>query len=148
MATFRNGPWYIDSRNGVIHIHNRKHPEYSTYQYVYQHENGEVLSASFRMVEVHSPISGLGGFVNAVTKAVGMLQAEIGKDNIDPPEELPDFNKGRGPGFFGAHEERPFSTWVSTNRSVWEQEMEISRINRGKKDPGKESRQREMGIRS
>lgn len=138
MATFRNGPWYIDSRNGVIHIHNRKHPEYSVYQYVYQHENGEVLSASFRMVEVFSSIAGLGGFVKAVSKAVGMLQAEIGKNNMDPPKDLPDFENS----MLGAPIERPFSTWVSISPSVWEHEMDlqldIQRRNRGHRDPGKE----------
>lgn len=77
MATFRNGPWYIDSRNGVIYIHNRKYSRDSVYQYTYQYENGELLSASFRMVEVRSDISGLGGFVNAVSKAIGVLQSRI-----------------------------------------------------------------------
>lgn len=123
MATFRNGPWYIDSENGVIHIHNRKHPESSVYQYIYQYENGEVLSASFRMVEVSSPIAGLGGFVSAVTKAVGMLQAEIGKQNLEAPDQLPTKDALYSQ-FGGKYEAKPFSTYVSTNRSVWEQQLD------------------------
>lgn len=123
MATFRNGPWYIDSENGVIHIHNRKHPESSVYQYIYQYENGEVLTASFRMVEVSSPIAGLGGFVSAVTKAVGMLQAEIGKQNLEAPNQLPTKDDLYSQ-FGGKYEAKPFSTYVSTNRSVWEQQLD------------------------
>lgn len=123
MATFRNGPWYIDSENGVIHIHNRKHPESSVYQYIYQYENGEVLTASFRMVEVSSPIAGLGGFVSAVTKAVGMLQAEIGKQNLDAPDQLPTKDDLYSQ-FGGKYEAKPFSTYVSTNHSVWEQQLD------------------------
>lgn len=123
MATFRNGPWYIDSENGVIHIHNRKHPESSVYQYIYQYENGEVLTASFRMVEVSSPIAGLGGFVSAVTKAVGMLQAEIGKQNLEAPDQLPTKDDLYSQ-FGGKYEAKPFSTYVSTNHSVWEQQLD------------------------
>lgn len=77
MSAFRNGPWYIDSKDGAIYIHNRKYTSESVYNYTYNAENGELLMASFRMVEVNRGIEGLGGFVNAITKAVGMLNQKI-----------------------------------------------------------------------
>lgn len=47
MKGYTNGPWYIDSRDGTIYIHNRKFHEEPEYNYVYQSENGEVLRVSF-----------------------------------------------------------------------------------------------------
>lgn len=45
---FRNGPWYVDSRDGVIYIHNRKFQEEIVHTYTYQNENGEVLKVHFQ----------------------------------------------------------------------------------------------------
>lgn len=42
-----DGPWYVDSRDGVIYIHNRKLQEPSVADYTYQSENGELLQAYF-----------------------------------------------------------------------------------------------------
>lgn len=42
-----DGPWYVDSRDGVIYIHNRRLQEPPVAEYTYQSENGEVLKASF-----------------------------------------------------------------------------------------------------
>lgn len=42
-----DGPWYVDSRDGVIYIHNRKFQEPSVAEYTYQSEYGEVLQVSF-----------------------------------------------------------------------------------------------------
>ena len=42
-----NGPWYVDSRDGVIYIHNRKFQEEPVRTYTYQNENGEVLKVQF-----------------------------------------------------------------------------------------------------
>lgn len=140
MATFRNGPWYIDSRNGVIYIHNRKHPEDSVYQYIYQHENGEVLSASFRMVEVNSPIAGLGGFVSAVSKAIGMLQAEIGKEKLDAPsKELPEsWDQVLGGRYIP---EVPFSTRVSDDNNFRAKaKVQVEQIRKKKREQEEESK--------
>lgn len=41
------GPWFLDSRNGTLYIHNRKFQEDVVHNYVYQAENGEVLQISF-----------------------------------------------------------------------------------------------------
>lgn len=43
-----NGPWYIDTRNGTIYIHNRKFAEMPIYTYIYASENSELLKADFR----------------------------------------------------------------------------------------------------
>lgn len=45
---FRNGPWYVDCRDGIIYIHNRKFFEEPVHTYVYQNENGEVLKIQFQ----------------------------------------------------------------------------------------------------
>lgn len=52
MKGYANGPWYIDSRDGVIYIHNRKFQEEPEYNYIYQSENGEVLRVSFTTQKV------------------------------------------------------------------------------------------------
>lgn len=51
-SSYPNGPWYVDSRDGVIYIHNRKFNEEPYHHYAYQQENGEVLSISFTTREV------------------------------------------------------------------------------------------------
>jgi hypothetical protein len=52
MKGYANGPWYIDSRDGVIYIHNRKFNQEPEYNYIYQSENGEVLRVSFTTQKV------------------------------------------------------------------------------------------------
>lgn len=107
MSVFRNGPWYIDSRNGLVYIHNRKFSNGSVYSYNYQAENGELLMASFRLVEVHKPMEGLSGFVNAMTKAVGMMQNQI--------QEVENQNNGlrvQMTNRINTNIEKPFTTWV------------------------------------
>lgn len=44
---FPDGPWYVDSKDGILYIHNKKLNEPSRAVYTYQGENGELLSASF-----------------------------------------------------------------------------------------------------
>lgn len=52
MRGYGNGPWYVDSRDGVIYIHNRKFKESPEHSYIYQFENGEVLRVSFSTQKV------------------------------------------------------------------------------------------------
>lgn len=52
MKGYGNGPWYVDSRDGVIYIHNRKFTQEPEYNYIYQSENGEVLRVSFTTQKV------------------------------------------------------------------------------------------------
>lgn len=42
-----DGPWYVDTRDGVLYIHNRKLQEPARAVYTYQGENGELLRVSF-----------------------------------------------------------------------------------------------------
>jgi hypothetical protein len=42
-----DGPWYVDTRDGVLYIHNRKLQEPSRASYTYQGGNGELLQVSF-----------------------------------------------------------------------------------------------------
>ena len=59
MKGYPNGPWYIDSRDGVIYIHNRKFTQEPEYNYIYQSENGEVLKVSFNMQNVKKRVKAI-----------------------------------------------------------------------------------------
>lgn len=48
LERLENGPWYIDCRGDVLYIHNKPYSTNSVHSYVYAHENGEVLSISFK----------------------------------------------------------------------------------------------------
>ena len=52
------GPWYVDCRNGMLYIHNRKFNEDSVHTYVYQSENGEVINVSFETERVTKQVGG------------------------------------------------------------------------------------------
>lgn len=85
MSTFRNGPWYIDSRDGAVYIHNRKVSPESVYTYIYQSENGELLYASFKTVEVFKPMAGVASALNALTKTIIHQQNQIMEFDSQPP---------------------------------------------------------------
>lgn len=53
------GPWFLDSRNGTIYIHNRKFQEDVVHNYVYQAENGEVLQISFETQRTSKSLSSI-----------------------------------------------------------------------------------------
>lgn len=55
------GPWFLDSRNGTIYIHNRKFQEDVVHNYVYQAENGEVLQISFETQRTSRSLSHISG---------------------------------------------------------------------------------------
>lgn len=62
---FADGPWYVESKNGVIHIHNKKLQEPPRVSYEYQSGNGEVLGVNFETQYITKTIhatasSGLG----------------------------------------------------------------------------------------
>lgn len=84
---FRNGPWYVDSRDGVIYIHNRKFKEEPVHTYVYQNENGEVLQVQFSTqyitkstkVVVHETI-------NPADKGLEVIQTTI--DDLKEKEDI------------------------------------------------------------
>ena len=74
MKAYPGGPWYIDSNDGVVHVHNRKFTNKTAHVYTYMAEPGELLSASFRIVEVYKQdTAGLAAYVNAINKTVSAL---------------------------------------------------------------------------
>lgn len=82
---FRDGPWYVDSRDGVIYIHNRKFQEEIVHTYTYQNENGEVLKVHFQT-----------NYITKSTKVVlhesidpGTKRTEIAKSTLDDDEVIP-----------------------------------------------------------
>ena len=87
MQAYPGGPWYIDSNDGVVHIHNRKFTEKTAHVYTYMAEPGEVLSASFKIVEVYKQdTAGLAAYVNAVNKTVSALL----NPSVENPPERPE----------------------------------------------------------
>ena len=57
MMAYPGGPWYIDSRNGVLYIHNQKFKEAPVYEYSYQSGNGELLSINFTTQRIKREVS-------------------------------------------------------------------------------------------
>lgn len=81
---YTNGPWYVDSRDGVIYIHNRKFQEEPHHHYIYQQENGEVLKVSFQTNYVTKNVKYmLGQGINPKTKEVITATSEV----VDPPKK-------------------------------------------------------------
>lgn len=79
---FPDGPWYVDSIDGVLYIHNKKLQEPSRYNYNYQFENGEVVNVSFETQYITHSIRG------SASLGVGM-DKDLGEDDyidldIDP----------------------------------------------------------------
>lgn len=52
------GPWFVDSRDGVIYIHNRKRSNRPVKTYVYNDGNGELLSIDFTIQYVTKTLHG------------------------------------------------------------------------------------------
>lgn len=83
MKGYTNGPWYVDSRDGVIYIHNRKFNEEPVHTYTYQGENGEVLSVSFTMENITKRVKvTLSPLVSPETKDLNVITT-----GIKEPEE-------------------------------------------------------------
>ena len=77
-----DGPWYVDSRDGVIYIHNRKLQEPSVADYIYQSENGELIQVSFETQYITKVIrastsTGIGLNKGLNTEVVGMNQHNV-----------------------------------------------------------------------
>lgn len=91
------GPWFLDSRNGTIYIHNRKFQEDSVHNYVYQAENGEVLQISFETQRTSRSLSHISGggidpySKNLVGTNTGITSESPGPGTTDtaPPKEKP-----------------------------------------------------------
>lgn len=77
-----DGPWYVDSRDGVLYIHNRKFQEPSVAEYTYQSENGELLQVTFETQYVTKVIrastsTGINLNKELQTEVVGMGQTNV-----------------------------------------------------------------------
>lgn len=89
------GPWFLDSRNGTIYIHNRKFQEDVVHNYVYQAENGEVLQISFETQRTSRSLSHIsGGGIDPYSKNLVGTNTGItsespgpGTTNTAPPKE-------------------------------------------------------------
>lgn len=96
MKGYTNGPWYIDSRDGVIYIHNRKFHEEPVTTYTYQGENGEVLSVHFSTQKVTKRVKAtLSPVVNPESKDLEVLST-----GIDDEEKLPEIKANENNGVY------------------------------------------------
>lgn len=78
LSALPNGPWYIDCRNGLLYIHNKKFNEKPVHNYVYQSENGEVLSLSFETQRRTKSLGhSMGGGIDPFSKDIVGVNSNI-----------------------------------------------------------------------
>ena len=96
MKGYTNGPWYVDSRDGVIYIHNRKFNEEPVHIYTYQGENGEVLSVSFTTQNITKRVKAtLNPSINPENKNLNVVTTGIKEpDEKGLPQVKPNENNG------------------------------------------------------
>lgn len=96
MKGYTNGPWYVDSRDGVIYIHNRKFNEEPVHTYTYQGENGEVLSVSFTMQNITKKVKAtLAPVINPESKDLNVFTTGIKEpDENNLPQVMPNEANG------------------------------------------------------
>lgn len=93
MKGYPNGPWYIDSRDGVIYIHNRKFTQEPEYNYIYQSENGEVLKVSFTMQNVKKRVKAIlsqtvdSDEKDIIVGSTGIQEPDKDKEQITPKRD-------------------------------------------------------------
>lgn len=86
MKGYTNGPWYVDSRDGVIYIHNRKFHEEPVCTYTYQGENGEVLRVSFATQKITKRVKAvLAPSLDPDSKDLSVLSTNINEPEEDKP---------------------------------------------------------------
>jgi hypothetical protein len=86
MKGYTNGPWYVDSRDGVIYIHNRKFHEEPVCTYTYQGENGEVLRVSFATQKITKRVKAvLAPSLDPDSKDLSVLSTSINEPEDDKP---------------------------------------------------------------
>lgn len=89
MKGYTNGPWYVDSRDGVIYIHNRKFHEEPVCTYTYQGENGEVLRVSFATQKITKRVKAvLAPSLDPDSKDLSVLSTHINEPEDKPPLAL------------------------------------------------------------
>ena len=80
MRAVPGGPWYIDSRDGCIYIHNRNFKDIPLYTYSYKANSGELLDISFKTNYVTKRTSG--GLLSGVDKDKN-INTEVVFSNLD-----------------------------------------------------------------
>lgn len=89
MKGYTNGPWYVDSRDGIIYIHNRKFHEEPVCTYTYQGENGEVLRVSFATQKITKRVKAvLAPSLDPDSKDLSVLSTNINEPEDKPPLAL------------------------------------------------------------
>lgn len=88
LAALPNGPWYIDCRNGILYIHNRKFNEDTVHDYVYQSENGEVLSLTFETQRRTKSLGhSTGGGIDPFSKDIVGINSNVKSPTPGPGEK-------------------------------------------------------------
>ena len=85
LAALPNGPWYIDCRNGILYIHNKKFKEDSVHNYIYQSENGEVLSLTFETQRRTKSLGhSIGGGIDPFSKDIVGVNSNVKSSTPGP----------------------------------------------------------------
>ena len=100
LASLPNGPWYIDCRNGVLYIHNKKFKEDSVHNYVYQSENGEVISISFETQRRTKSLGhSSGGGIDPFSKDIVGIDSKVKSSTPGPGTKEPSKSSKSSGGF-------------------------------------------------
>lgn len=90
MAAYGNGPWYVDSRDGIIYIHNRKFQQEPHHTYIYQAENGEVLKVTFSTQRsTKQKLMQMGSSINPIDKQMQIQVSYMDDQQFDMPKHDP-----------------------------------------------------------
>ena len=85
LAALPNGHWYIDCRNGILYIHNKKFKEDSVHNYIYQSENGEVLSLTFETQRRTKSLGhSIGGGIDPFSKDIVGVNSNVKSSTPGP----------------------------------------------------------------
>lgn len=80
---YPGGPWFVDSRNGIIYIHNHRKVAETDYDYYYAQEEGEVLSCTISTNWVAKRVSG-----GIVTSGINPNGEVLGTVSEDVPRDI------------------------------------------------------------
>ena len=106
------GPWFLDSRNGTLYIHNRKFQEDVVHNYVYQAENEEVLQISFETQRTSRSLSHIGsGNIDPYSKNITGSSTSIDSDSPGPGS-----NKDN---HYGSYDDIPVQQLVLDQHPEW-----------------------------
>lgn len=91
LASLPGGPWYIDCRNGILYIHNKKFNEDVVHTYTYQAENGEVISLSFETQRRTKSLGhSRGSGIDPNTKAILSMDSNVTSSSPGPGSDKPE----------------------------------------------------------